>query len=101
MGRQSGHPAVRVVEDDELRGHCLVADERGGEDTQHGEVLEHAGIETAAGVADHQRVAELQIEQVGRIDSGIETGEHDSGEAKPNGKFAVGEALGEPAVAFE
>ncbi len=69
--------------------------------TQHGEVGEHTGIETAAGVADHERVAELQVEQAGRVDSGIEAGEHDGGEARPDGELAIREVRGEPAVAFE
>ena len=89
------------MEDDEFLGHRLVAGKCGGEETQHGEIGKHTGIETAAGVADHERVAELQVEQVGRIDSGIEAGEHDSGEAGPDGELAIGEVRGEPAVAFE
>ena len=63
------------MEDDELQLHRLASGKCRSEETQHGEVSEHAGIDVAAAVAGYERVTELQIEQVGRIDSGIEAGE--------------------------
>ncbi len=54
------------MEDDEFLCHHLVAGKCAGEETQHGEIGQHSGIDTAARVADHERVAELQIEQMGR-----------------------------------
>jgi hypothetical protein len=43
----------------------------------------------------------LQVEEMGRVDSGIQAREHDCGEAGADGEVAVGEALAEPAVSFE
>ncbi len=83
------------MDDDEFLSHRLAAGESGDENAQDGEVGEHAGTETAAGVADHERVAELQVEQVGRVDSGIEAGEHDGGEARPDGELAIGDVVHE------
>ena len=58
IGRQTAlrfaQEGARVVVSDRNRS--------GGEETQHREVSEHRGIDAPAGVADHKRVTELQIE---------------------------------------
>ena len=75
--------------------HCLrrAADER--------DVVDHLGGDPSADVADDQRVAEAQAEEVRRVDAWIETCDHEQAQVGEDDGALVAAGGGESAVALE
>jgi hypothetical protein len=92
--------------------HCVLVDdgdvEQGtlghhalGDLTDEGDIVDHLRRDPPAHVADHDRIAQFEAEEVGRVDARIEAGDHEQAERGHDNGTLMAAGGGECAVAPE
>src|ERR671931_810850 len=97
---ECGRSALGVVDDGDLEEWAVRYDVR-GELSGEGDVVDYFRGDAPADVADDDRVAEVEAEDVGGVDAGVEAGEHEHAQGGEDGGALVAAGGGEGAIAVE
>ncbi len=98
---EARHSAIGVVDNDELKRRGAGSRQVVSENAEDSKISQHCGGDPAAGVADNDCVAELEPEEMCRVDAGVDAGQDDRRHAGSNVELSTLELLSKASVAIQ